>query len=356
MKYVKLLPLLILLGCKLEEPKVFEQYNCQLPTAISVTKDPVNGKKFSFAIVQSITDVASLKWTIKNSDGSVINTSNSNAYSLTLANEGRYTVQVELVSKCGENKTLNADFEAYGICNLIKCDYYFKSSDGLYEGLSNATFSYNASNEIIKDETIDKANNSKYTSYYEKNETNLGSTTQPYILEKGDGGVITTKIYCDLQRRIIKDILGAGEETTTYSFNIDVFLEQEVSIRSSMPNIEYRTNYKYPSTGLVKTYTEFDKTKNLAKVTSESVYTYSSQIKSPKYAFNFGFNRGVKLSFYFKNRIDSFYDYSTSTTPKITTSQTNYTNILDKNNQPISEKTIADDYLFEIRNFVFDCK
>ena len=107
----------MLLSCKLDEPKVFEKYDCLLPSMISITKDLANGKKFSFAINQLTNDVASLKWVIKSSDGSVVNTSNLNAYTLTLTNDGKYFVQAELISKCGDGKTLSADFEAITICN-----------------------------------------------------------------------------------------------------------------------------------------------------------------------------------------------------------------------------------------------
>jgi hypothetical protein len=355
MKYIKILPLLLLLGCKLDEPKVLEKYDCQLPTIIAVTKDPVNGKKFSFAVSPSTADVASLKWTIKNASGSIVNSSNLSAYSLTLANEGNYTVQAELVSKCGESKTLSAEIEAYGYCNLTKRDFYFKLSDGSFEVTVNDTYFYNAANEIIREESFDNSNGQRYLSRYEKTEANLGSLTKPFIVRND-----FDNYYCDLQKRVVKEVYGS--DIILYSYGNDGFLEQEVrnntDPQNSESNIERIRKYKYSSTGMTETSIRYDKTTKLSQISIELVYIYSDKIKSPKYARNYGYNYGKRLPYYFKNEVYSSYDYSKSTTPTIKTSNgDDYVTILDKNNQPISEKTIAlNSYLIEYRNFVYDCK
>jgi hypothetical protein len=362
MKYIKLLPLFMLLSCKLDEPKVFEQYNCQLPSTISVIKDPANGKKFSFAINQLTNDVASLKWVIKNSDGSVVNTSNLNTYALTLANEGKYSVQAELISKCGDSKTLRADFEAITICNLLKYEYIFRSSNGIFELIGNTILTYNLENEVVKEETTEKENNgriSKYSIIVEKNEANLGSTLQPFLIRKKDFGTgiyESESIFCDSQKRVTKRI--STYETNTYTYGSDGFLEQIIMLPKIPinPNIEYRENYKFTTQGLTITSTEFDKRTNTSQVSRIDIYTYSDQLRLPKYSVNYGFNEGNEPTKYFKNNVYFYYDYSSSKTPEITVTKYDFTNILDKNNQPISEKTVRSDYSAERRGFVFDCK
>ena len=350
------------MSCKLDEPKVFEKYDCLLPSMISITKDLANGKKFSFAINQLTNDVASLKWVIKSSDGSVVNTSNLNAYALTLTNDGKYFVQAELISKCGDSKILSADFEAITICNLLKYDYIFRSSYDFYEILGNVIFSYNSANEVIKEESTHKYSDvriEKNTFYYEKNEANLGSSTKPYIIRKnyfGNGLYMEESIYCDFQRRVTKRI--TDSETETYTYGNDGFLEQKIRLPKNPinPNIEYRTNYKHTVDLLTETTTDFDRRTNTSQVSRIVIYTYSDQVKLSKYAVNYGYNEGINAAKYFKKETNTYYDYSRSTTPSISIQEYDCTNILDKNNQPVSEKFTSNGFSFEKRNFSFDCK
>ncbi|AYQ35318.1 hypothetical protein [Runella sp. SP2] len=350
MKYTLLLPLLFLLGCKLEEPKEFEQYNCQLPSTISVTKDPSNGKKFSFVISESINDIAALQWTIKSANGTVVSTSNAVNYALTLATEGKYNVQANLTSKCGKNKVIDADFEATTVCNLTKNEFYFKSFDG-FEVITAVTFTYNALNEVIREENVDRENGKVIFSYftnYEKTEANLGSLTQPYIVKKNSNTDVQERIYCDLQKRIVK--FSFYLSTVTYTYNSDGFLEQEIS-SSESSDIEYRSHYKYTETGITVTTTEYNKRTNTSKLTSVTVSLYSDKVKLPKYEVNYGYNTGKQPPKYFKSKEKTVYENFTTTVYR-----TDYAIILDGNNQPVSEKTITNNYSFEGRGFVFDCK
>jgi hypothetical protein len=351
MKYFILLPLLFLLGCKLDAPKEFEQYNCVLPTSISVTKDPVNGKKFSFSMDQPTDDIATIQWTIKSVNGTVVNTSNLAIYTPTLAAEGQYTLQANITSKCGENKIISTNFEAATVCNLTKREFYFKS--GNYEAFIDVLYTYNALNEVTRDESISRENGkitSTAHSNYEKNEANLGSLTKPYILVKNDGGSIQEEIYCDTKKRVIK-LLRLPTEIT-YKYGSDGFLEQETSISRDSPEDERRRNNEYSATGLTTTVTRFDKNTKVSTLSYVTVSLYSDKMKLQKYAVNYMYNYGNQPPKYFVNNQTTYYvNNMAEDVDKI-----DYVVLLDANNRPVSEKTIGDGFSYEDRKFVYNCK
>jgi len=268
-----------------------------------------------------------------------------------LATEGKYNVQANLTSKCGENKIIGTDFEATTVCNLTKNEVYFRVADGL-EVIDEYTFTHNALNEVIKQVVATKENGqptSTSTFIYQKTEANLGSLTQPYILRTFDNGYVVDRIYCDSKKRIVKKN-DSDDTETTFTYGSDGFLEQEKKLYKSS-QIEYHENYKYTTEGLTVTTTRLDKKTNESRITEVKVSLYSDKLRLPKYERNYGYNTGNLPPKYFKSEERTVYDSGRTFVYK-----TDYVVVLDNNNQPISEKTITNNYSFERRGFVFDCK
>jgi len=144
--------------------------------------------------------------------------------------------------------------------------------------------------------------------------------------------------------------MSSEDSETTFSYDDDGFLEQEITLYKSS-QIEYRKNYKYAATGVTVTITRLDRKTNESRMTEVKVSLYSDKPKLPKYEVNYGYSRGKQPPKYFKSEERTVYENG-----RIFVYKTEYIVVLDNNNQPVSEKTITNNYSYESRKFIFDCK
>lgn len=97
--------LLLLSSCTWELPAEKTLKNCQKPTAVVATPDPLQPKKITFTIGGATVDVVMAVWKITSSTGklvsSVTNSTASN-YTATLADDGTYTLSLDLTTTCND--------------------------------------------------------------------------------------------------------------------------------------------------------------------------------------------------------------------------------------------------------------
>lgn len=98
------------LACDWANPVLKSLRNCTLPTDITITRDTVDLRKYTFSIATiAPSDVKTVTWKVLNGT-TVLIQSTLNAtqtYAYTASSNGNYTVSAEIESFCGEKKTLN---------------------------------------------------------------------------------------------------------------------------------------------------------------------------------------------------------------------------------------------------------
>ncbi len=99
--------LLVLTGCKWQDPTLKTLKTCQKPTAVTATPNATNPRQYTFVLSGVTTDVAfPVTW---KQGSTTLGTSTSATFSYTFGADGNFTITAEVTTVCGEKIALSAN-------------------------------------------------------------------------------------------------------------------------------------------------------------------------------------------------------------------------------------------------------